>query len=145
MIKLLSTMKTENPEQYEKVYDELLNHPEAGSFVCRFSFGELQKTANFLSLNSWSVNPEVVYKKFNSFERSVIESIISVGTSEAKLQGRERLVRTAIQRTSRAINHILGTIKEREEIEKLSAKISQKGQANTNARKEWENLQSIFS
>ena len=145
MIKLFSQMKAENPSQYQKVYKELLKHPEASSFVCRFSFGELSKTAQFLDHNSWSVNPEVVFKNFNAFERSLIESIISAGTNEAKLQGRERLVRTAIQRTSRAVQHILGTMKEREELERLSDKIAQKGQGKADGRKEWNDLQSIFS
>lgn len=145
MIKLFSQMKAENPSQYQKVYKELLKHPDAGSFVCRFSYGEMAKTAAFLDHNSWSVNPEVVFKNFNSFERSLIESIISAGTNEVKLQGRERLVRTAIQRTSRAAQHILGTMKEREELERLSDKIAQKSQGKADGLKEWNNLQSIFS
>ena len=137
-------MKVENPSQYQKVYKELLKHPESGSFVCRFSFGDLSKTAQFLDQNSWSVNPEIVFKNFNAFERSMIESIISAGTNEAKLQGRERLIRTAIQRTSRLTNHILGTMADREELERLSAKVSQKGQGKVDGRKEWNDLQSIF-
>ena len=145
MIKLFTDMLAQDPKTYQQIYKELMKHPESASFVCRFSYGELAKTASFMESNSWSINPEVIFKKFNAFERSMIESIISAGTNEAKLQGRERLVRTAVQRTSRLTAHILDTMKDREELERLSAKIAQKAKGKADGRKEWEDLQTIFS
>lgn len=145
MIKLFSDLLKNSPEQYNKICSELLKHPEAGSFVCRFSFGELVKTAAFLDENSWSVNADVVLKRFYAFEAFLIQSILSVGNNEAKLQGRERLARTAVQRTVRQVAHIQSTMKDRAELERLSAKIAQKGQGKSNGRSEWDDLQEIFA
>lgn len=144
MIKLFSDMLAQNPKYYQKVYTELLKHPEATTFVCRFSFGELQKTASFIEENSWSIRPEVISKKFNGFEWTIIESILKAGNNEAKLQGRERLARTAVQRTTRAVQHVISTLKDREELERLNAKVAQKTNQK-DGRAAWNDLQTIFN
>lgn len=141
MLKLFSQMKQADEQLYQEVYKACMEAADSAQWFCTKTFLEQKKCAEFCSAHSWEIDMKRIEHKFTAFEFNMIESLMQSNDAQA-LEIRERMCRTAAQKTTRFVEHWLKNRESLMQIAELQSKVKQK--APSDARSQWESLQSVF-
>lgn len=142
MIKLFSDMKSNDIALFNECMTMLNEVPGSNEFVCTKSFGELKHVSEFINTNSWNLDVARVQPKFTAFEWAIIEGLMKCTRSD-HIENRERMVKSAVQRTTRTVEHWLKNQETLRQISELQSKVKRKAPADAEAQ--WDKLQTVFN
>ncbi|MBV2125042.1 MAG: hypothetical protein KUF75_07830 [Candidatus Thiodiazotropha sp. (ex Ctena orbiculata)] len=142
MLKLFSEMKQADEQLYQECVQACMNEKDSHSWFTTKSFGELKRVAEFCNAHSWEIDMQRIAHKFSAFEFGIIESLMKV-SGEAALASRERVCRTAAQKTTRFVEHWLKNQETMRQMAELQSKVKRK--TPSDARSQWDSLQTVFN
>lgn len=141
MLKLFSQVKQADEQLFKEVVQACKESPDSQSWFCMKTFNELKRVAEFCLQNSWEIDMGRIQHKFTAFEYMMIESLMK-SNSPTALENRERMCRTAAQKTTRFVEHWLKNRETMLQMAELQSKVKQK--APSDMRSQWDSLQSVF-
>ncbi len=141
MLKLFSDMMKADSQLYKEVVKACKEAPDSQSWFCTKTFNELKRVAEFCNAHSWEIDITRIQHKFTAFEFMMIESLMKSNNAKA-LESRERMCRTAAQKTTRFVDHWLKNRETLRQMAELSSKVKQK--LPSDMRSQWDSLQSVF-
>ncbi len=100
MLKLVSDMLEADKQLYQDVVKACKEAPDSQSWFCTKTFNELKRVTEFCNAHSWEIDITRIQHKFTAFECMMIESLMKSNNAKA-LESRERMCRTAAQKTTR--------------------------------------------
>jgi len=115
MIKAIESLK-DHPF-HDAIMERFNNHPQWSTF-CRFTLADLKRLSSIEQRGAmnWGVDAHMAFSNsLSQFERSEI-SILQRCTRKEKLEGLERRVKSAVQRTERYIQSIRDAVESEEKL-----------------------------
>jgi len=143
MLKLFSQIKSNDEQLFYEVVKVCKTEPDSGLWFCTKTFSELKRVAEFCNVHSWDVDISRIQSKFTGFEFNLIGSLMKSNNAQA-LENRERMARTAAQRTTRFVEHWLKNREKLRHISELQSEVKRKA-PTTDVKSQWDNLQSVFT
>lgn len=148
MIKIISELK-QNEQLYKAVMERLNAIPDSINWLCRYSFGELVKTKNYLSEYEMRFTPEqhrFFMARFNEAESNILQQLMK-SSGDDVLKRIESRVKVSTEKTKRYVESIIEQLNNEAELNRLiEDKKKEQKRLNTKSSMEldYQKLQSIF-
>lgn len=146
MIKAITKLK-EDPKMYNEVVSRIIVIPDSGNWFCRYSFGEFQKAAYFISEYEMRFTPEQhnsFMSRFNECETNILQQLLK-SSGEDVLKRVESRVKVCTQKTQRFIESIVEDVEHENEIYRMVEEAkSNRTKTKSSLETDYQKLKSIF-